>query len=688
MSDYLAKPTLTFPFPLSKRQWWVLGIVFISYSTVMFFSTTFVPTPSLLFPAEAIAIAALFLEGLWLWPIIVVASFVGGLVAHVSPISLSLLPLADALQALVAAYLLKKVKVDPLFRRAYDIFWLFGIIFAVSIIVPTVRTISYAFTTTLSEVPVPAISWGAQYTANVFCLLIFLPFLLRWLSKVRFRRSIPEIAELFLIFALLTWIDYSVFIAGIVALGPIPMVYILLFPLFWIALRLRPRFVTLALVITSLFGIASLFERDTVTPTVFSAHLFEMQVFLSSLAFIFFIIASLEESRRLSANLLRMQVATLENAVTRVSQEAKAKNDFIAVLAHELRNPLAPIASAIDLLRLTPDRKKDEMETLEMMEDRMHSIRRILDDLLDVSRITEGKITLRKEAVDLKTTIRNAVVSTEHHFTERHQPLTANVPGKPVVVTGDRVRLEQIICNLLTNASKYSDPGDRVFLKLTTDADYATLQVQDEGLGIASENLEEIFVPFHQIDNGARSRRGIGIGLSLVRNFVELHGGTVKAESKGPGHGSILTVVLPLSSDQHSAVVGRAMPSLKSQKRSADVGPTVLVVDDNDAAAWGIGKLLEVRGCVVDYAYSAQQAIECAIRLSPDVILLDLGLPDLDGYATAKTMRARGYRGKLVALTGWSGEESRLKVRESGFEGYIVKPAGLADLKRVIPEIA
>jgi signal transduction histidine kinase len=540
--------------------------------------------------------------------------------------------------------------------------------------------------------------WTYRYTGTFFCLLLLTPFLLRWCAKPRFSRTIGEAIETIGVLLVLILIDFCIFAKDITSLGGIPLVYFLLVPLFWIALRLRPRFVTLALLITSVFAILSVYIGPmAASDALFAAKLFQTEAFLVALATMFLIIASLEEDRRLNFNLMNSQMATLENAVARISSESNAKNDFIAVLAHELRNPLAPVVSAIDLLKLNVSRDPEEMETLTMMEGRMHIVRRLLDDLLDISRISEGKLAIKKEQVDVRTVLRRAIISTEHHLKERHQALIYKEFPQPLIVAGDPVRLEQVFSNLLTNASKYSDPGNQITLsmKLSTAAHEVMVVVSDEGVGIEPEALQKIFMPFHQVDLGARSKKGLGIGLALVRGFVEMHEGNVVATSKGTGKGSEFTVTLPLfskNSGSDSSVTTAHSSAPLSREMFArirnDQDLRVLVVDDNDVAASGIGRLLELRGCAVSYAYDGRQAIEKTASESPDIVLLDLGLPDIEGYEVAKTMRARGYHGKIISLTGYIGEEVREKGSHVGIEQYLVKPAGLAELKRVIPEIS
>jgi signal transduction histidine kinase len=266
---------------------------------------------------------------------------------------------------------------------------------------------------------------------------------------------------------------------------------------------------------------------------------------------IFYIITALEEHRRLNANQMLSQVAMLKNAVARVTTESRAKNDFIAILAHELRNPLTPVVSGIEILKHDIC-VNDKNSILYSMEEGMHTVRRLLNDLLDVSRISEGKIALRKKTMDLEPVLGNAIHATDHHRKERHQNLAFSGSPERLFIFADSVRIEQIFSNLLTNASKYSHEGDTITMRMRKDGNFAEVEIIDEGVGIEPEALDRIFEPFQQVPNGDRTHEGLGIGLSLVRDFVKMHGGLVWVESAGINKGSRFVVRLPLVKDAES----------------------------------------------------------------------------------------------------------------------------------------
>jgi two-component system CheB/CheR fusion protein len=333
------------------------------------------------------------------------------------------------------------------------------------------------------------------------------------------------------------------FVAGVNMLFGIPFFYYLLLPFFFISLRLQPRFVTLALVVTLSFAALNIAHSGN---GMLDPELFRTELYLSVLACNFLIITALEEHRRANATRLSSQVSALENAVVRISSESQAKNDFIAILAHELRNPLTPVVSGIELLKLK-NTGAEEKEVLASMGESMRTVRSLLNDLLDVSRISEGKISLNKRKTDIEPILNKAIMSTDHHRKDRHQNLVFKTTNKPLLIYGDPLRMEQVFSNLLTNASKYSDEGDTVTLKVREKGGFAEIEVIDEGIGIEPGHLHSIFDAFQQVAHGERTKEGLGIGLSLVRDFINMHEGTVRAESAGIGKGSRFIVRLPLS---------------------------------------------------------------------------------------------------------------------------------------------
>lgn len=522
----------------SPREWRLIGITFAGYVLIRIAISSLAPTIEV-YPEYAIAIAAVYFGGFRILPALYVTSLFANVVAG-SPIDLLIIePIAMLMQSALAGYLLRHWRVDPMFRRDRDIFRLLMALIAASLIVPLLELAARA----PSLGPDDLVRCLRTFVASLVSLLIFTPFILRWFSKRRFARTLPETFEITSIFVLLFVSSLLFYVYPVHSILLIPTVYIVLLALYGLALRHRPRFVTLGLVIVSVCAFAN-WHIYLATPE----RIFTDQIFLIAIAINFLIITSLEEHRRVNANRLSTQVATLENVIARLSTESRAKNDFIAVLAHELRNPLTPVQSGIDILKLQ-NNEASENTILESMASGMQTVRSLLNDLLDVSRISEGKISLRKERIDLEAALNKAISSTDLIRKERHQTLDVQKPIEKLYVHADMLRIEQVFSNLLTNASKYSYSGGtiRVFVRRVHRT--AEIRIVDQGVGIDPINLTSIFEPFHQIGKHEHTKEGLGIGLSLVHDFVHMHGGSVRAESEGLERGSTFVVTLPLSDE-------------------------------------------------------------------------------------------------------------------------------------------
>jgi PAS domain S-box-containing protein len=352
----------------------------------------------------------------------------------------------------------------------------------------------------------------------------------------------------------------------------------------------------------------------------------------------------------------------------------RLKDEFLAMLAHELRNPLAPIRNALHVIKQVTSDGVLVGQMRDVAERQVLHMARLLDDLLDVSRISRGKIELRSEVVDLAAVVRQTAEVVRPMIEERRHDLTLNLAPEPVYVRGDPTRLEQILTNLLNNAAKYTDPGGRITVTVACPEGRAVLRVRDSGIGIAPEMLPRIFELFVQAERRLdRSQGGVGIGLTLVRRLVELHGGTVEASSAGLGQGSEFVVALPAlargPSTAPTAPPDEDAPMTTKHRR-------ILVVDDNVDSAESLGMLLRLAGQEVQVAYNGQSALALAGTFRPHVVLMDIGMPGMDGYETARRLRQQPGLEKtmLVALTGWGQEEDRRRSLEAGFDRHLVKP--------------
>jgi PAS domain S-box-containing protein len=388
--------------------------------------------------------------------------------------------------------------------------------------------------------------------------------------------------------------------------------------------------------------------------------------------------------RRAAEGALQERTKELAQANQALLEANRRKDEFLATLAHELRNPLAPIHNGLQILKMPGVDPVTVERSLEMMERQVHHMVRLVDDLLDVSRVMRGKIELRKERVDLATVIARAVETAQPLIDAQRHDLIISLPPQPLLVEADAVRMAQIIGNLLTNAAKYTEPSGRIWLTAERHDGHASLHVRDSGIGIAPEMLPHIFELFVQVDHAAdRSQGGLGIGLTLVRSLVEMHGGAVQARSEGLGHGSEFIVSLPLVDDPHETAGGGGddSPQLAPAPQHR-----LLVVDDNRDAAVSLAMLLRLQGHHVRVAHDGAAALEIARTFRPHMILLDLGMPVMDGYEVARQIRqhAELVHVALVALTGWGTGEDRRRSAAAGFNHHLVKPVDLATLEGLL----
>jgi signal transduction histidine kinase len=361
----------------------------------------------------------------------------------------------------------------------------------------------------------------------------------------------------------------------------------------------------------------------------------------------------------------------------------RRKDEFLAILAHELRNPLAPIRNALQILRLTQLHDTAAERVAEMMDRQVSLMVRLVDDLLEVSRITSGKIDLRRGPVDVAAVVHSAIETSRPLIEAGGHRLVLEMPGRPLTLEGDFVRLTQVVANLLNNAAKYSEPGGEVRVCVERDANAVTISVQDEGEGIPADMLPRVFELFVQLDRDTRwAQGGLGIGLTLAKTLVELHGGTVEARSEGVGRGSEFIVRLPLGSVRTTARVApedAAPPAALASQR-------LLVVDDNRDAAESLATLLKLLGAEVQVAFSGPEALESFATYRPNVVLLDIGMPGMDGHEVARRIRRLPDAGDvtLIALTGWGQTEDRHRSRLAGFDHHIVKPADIQALQSLL----
>lgn len=368
-------------------------------------------------------------------------------------------------------------------------------------------------------------------------------------------------------------------------------------------------------------------------------------------------------------------------------EEDKRKDQFIALLAHELRNPLAPLRNGLQVLRMAGSDPKVLAQARDMMERQLGHMVRLIDDLLDISRISQNKMELRRSRVLLADVISSAVETAASAIDQGKHRFSISLPPEPIHLDADLTRLSQVFSNLLTNSAKYTEPGGCIWLVAEQRGDEVVVSVRDNGTGIPPESIARVFDMFSQVDRSIeRSTGGLGIGLALVKGLVEMHGGRVKAESAGQGQGSTFTVTLPVlntASPAAGAAPDKQTPADRHKRR-------ILVVDDNRDAADSLTTILKLIGNEVRTAYDGFEAVELAESFQPQIILMDIGMPNLNGYDAAQRIRAEmwGQDIVIVALTGWGQEMDRIQSREAGCNGHLVKPVNLADLEQMLAEAA
>lgn len=376
---------------------------------------------------------------------------------------------------------------------------------------------------------------------------------------------------------------------------------------------------------------------------------------------------------QMGAVLVAHDITGLKHAEEALREADRRKDEFLATLAHELRNPLAPIRSAVEILKLkAPD--DPTLQAVQGMIDRqLRHLVRLVDDLLDVSRITRGRLQLRRERVALAEVLEQALEASRPHVECAGHDLSVALPPAPVYLDADPVRLAQVFLNLIHNACKYTDPGGQIRVSAEMDGPEVVVTVADTGIGVPPEDLVRLFEMFAQLGpTGERAQGGLGIGLSLARGLVEMHGGSIEARSEGPGKGTQLVVRLPTLPGGSAAQPAPA-PAAAVQPAAAR---RVLVVDDHRDVVESLALLLRATGYQVEIAHDGLEAIEAAGRYRPDLVLLDIGMPKLDGYATCRRIREHpwGRDMTIVALTGWGQEDDQRRTREAGFDGHLVKP--------------
>ncbi len=378
----------------------------------------------------------------------------------------------------------------------------------------------------------------------------------------------------------------------------------------------------------------------------------------------------------------------LQRALGKVQEMDRRKDEFLALLAHELRNPLAPILTSLELLRIgTPELATRARDVIDR---NVRHLARLIDDLLDVARIAQGRIVLRKESVELARVVASGIEISSSLIEARGHRLAVSLPEEPVWLDADPLRLAQVLSNLLNNAAKFTDPGGRIGLTASREGPFAVLEVSDTGMGISPQLLPRIFDLFAQEQSSLeRSEGGLGIGLTLARRLVEMHGGALSAASDGVGRGSLFRVRVP-AGERREAVSGVsgvvAAPEALSRSSSGPKKRRVLLVDDSADTVSGLADLLQEWGHTVRTAHDGLSGVEAAMSYQPEVVLLDIGLPGMNGFEVARRLRAEPSLrdALLIAVTGYGQDSDRRRSREAGFDHHLLKPLDFDRLRSLL----
>jgi PAS domain S-box-containing protein len=391
-----------------------------------------------------------------------------------------------------------------------------------------------------------------------------------------------------------------------------------------------------------------------------------------------------EQGRALSMTGISIDITRIKEVEQELREADERKNEFLAVLSHELRNPLAPLRNGIEILRLTKGAGEVAEQARVMMARQLEQMVRLIDDLLEVSRISRGKIELKREPVDLSVALQHALEVSKPLIDSAAHELSIDISATTLPVFADTTRLAQVFGNLLNNAAKYTNPGGHIWLSASRSGERIRVSIRDNGIGIPPEMLPKVFEMFAQLDNSLqRTQGGLGIGLSIARRLVEMHDGTLDARSEGAGKGCEFIVELPL----YSPTTSEREPAGTADARRGQQRPLrVLVADDNADAATSLALVLEMKGHEVRTAQDGIEAVQVAAAFAPDVAVLDIGMPRLDGYEVCRQLRAlpRGRDMLIVALTGWGQTEDKQRSQEAGFDQHLVKPADVGALEELL----
>jgi signal transduction histidine kinase len=633
---------------------------------------------SIIWPATGLALALLVLRGRRFWPAILLGAFAANVLNDTSVIASTGIALGNTLEALAGATLLQRVGFQPSMRRLHDVASLFLLAACLSTILSaTIGVTAICLTGTTSWRDFTSL-WSTWWIGDAIGDLVTAPFVFIWADQARNRWRLQRLAEGMLLLLSMGLLSLAVFVDHGSAV-PYPVHYLIFPAVIWAALRLGQH-ATATLVFGSLAVtiVATIAGRGPFVTTNIGASLLQVALFMAVVAVTGLFLGAATAERNRSERRRSEDYARLRSSEERLARQAeelaaadRRKDEFLAVLGHELRNPLAPLQNGLELLALGGSDQALVTHSRQLMERQLRHLVRLVDDLLDVARIRSGKIVVELERVELAPMITSAVELARPLIDSRSHDLQVLLPPETLWADADKIRLPQLLANLLNNAAKYTDAGGSITLSVAELESQIVISVRDTGIGMQTESLANVFELFAQAAGPAHAvQGGLGVGLSLARSIAELHGGVLTAHSDGLGKGSQFVLRLPAAAAPQArsgAAISSGEPALRQR---------ILVVDDNVDAAESLGTMLAYSGHDVRVAHGGVEALSTAREFSPNVMILDLGMPEMDGYAVARAVRSdpRFATTRLIALSGYGQADDRRRTADVGFDEHLVKP--------------
>lgn len=651
----------------------VFVIIYFAAKLGQYFFFELKTSPAILWPPTGIAVAIIWLRGYrYAIPIFfgLFVSSLTGPVGYLFPAVITT-PTGQVLGHIAAVYLLKRFNFSGSLSNTRSVLTLLGSIMLACMVAPTITTAISAMTGNLTAAAY--YSWSRSWGGYVFSSLLLVPLVIAWMTP-QIRALRRSNLELILAAAFLLLSVYFLFWTRIAASYSFIFFGMFFISHFWMGYRFSERIVALSMFATAVLAFCGLFLSPA-PERALNTQLFNTELFFLLIFPIFYVFSALVKERART-------IEELKEVMAKITNESNIKNEFIAVLAHELRNPLAPIKTTLELLALQ-NVDADTKKLITNAHREVHAMRRLLDDLLDITRVTQGKFQLQIERSNLCSMITQSIEATKDLYTNRRHTLVVDPPCDPTIwLDVDPVRFEQVIVNILNNAAKYTNPGGRVEIGHSVKGNTVEIRIRDNGLGVEKEHFKDIFEPFWQKNTESRGRSGIGIGLSLTKRIAEMHNGTIEVESPGPGKGSTFIVRMPVATSKEET---RSPLPVKAPKRTGTF--KILVADDNEAAADSLSKLLSLKGYETKTAYSGEGVLEVTKWFQPDIILLDIGLPEMTGYEVAEKLRATGFTGTLIAVSGYGQEEDKQQALRAGFNHHFTKPVSIVRFEEYFAEL-